>query len=282
MNKNVLVDLARNGVKNLDAKEVAGLIMWAMGLSKQDFRDQEIREWQKGVDETPELSDEEKEDAIERSFGELKQEDRERQYWLPCAVCKDRPKFFNGKVNQWWFKDEEGDGKWKLCAECGGKGGWHDDPSKPEAYWTLSGDMNSTKDWMQEMYGQQIARNFRELAPAKVYYATSMWPRAVTTDETKVFAEIVKTDAIVDEKARAARLELLWKRFWKRVYAMERKSMHVRNGVRVSEKGNAGRVWISPRWVARIKKMFAARGVMSQAKRQQARAAVLSQLDKQF
>ena len=319
MTKNTMKKMLRSGVRNLTAEETAGLLMWAMGLAKQNFRDQEIREYEKGIEALPEMTEEEKEDAIERSFGELQTEDRERQYWLPCECCKDHPKFFNKRVGQWWFKDEQygHDGKWKLCTNCNGKGGWHDDPSKPEAYWTLSGDMNGTKDWMREMYGQQIARNFRELAPAKVRYATSMWPRATTGLERQMIAAIKETDNIPENvfrciwgyvtklneegkfagldvvvrhvPARQARREDLWKKFWKLVYSTQRKYSYTRNGVTVAEENNGGRQPISPRWVSRISKMFAARGVVSDTalsrtmeRQMKAVEAVMAQRDKQF
>lgn len=234
--------------KNLNAEQIAGLFMFYLGLSKDHFRAVE-EPMEEIVIPEEDMFEQEREEAFESKFREWTKDDKEQEKWVQCDKCEGAGK----------MQDEE-DGRWYRCGECKGRGGWLDDRSSVNASFTLSGDINSDKDWFAAFLQNEIPRNMRELPPVNKYSAAKMYWKAESNDEGKVCLAILAADKIKDKTLQKVRLTKLWKAFWQRYFAWAENGQH----------------WLSPRAMKRITKEFNKRGIMSVAQREAKRLAALA------
>lgn len=221
MHQNLLPSL-----ENWSAENIAKLCCLAMGLRF-------------GAENTQ--VDEDKEEVIPRAVVPLPDDvdademlglktishyDIEQEQWIKCDMCAG-----------------------KGCPNCKFEGGWTDDRSDINAHFTTSGDnpvLKPVADQIDEMRSAGGTSDIVQMYFPKFYSAAKPQIRP-SANVSNIVMFILKCDAIVDPRARQARLRRGWNTFWMRIHDFR----------------ECGEWYISPRDITRCVRMFNQRNIYS-------------------
>ena len=203
------------------------------------------------------LADTDNEDEVMGLRLRVREETRDREYWVKCDHCEDNRQKFSKKTNCWWNLNPD-NGYWEICATCNGKRGWHDCREDGQ-YFTCGGDEDGEEPLKQL---EKLQRNFAELAPDTNFYSAAKCYNKGSNVEGKVAAFLLSLKDEQDATIRARKAQAAWKRLW---------ALHYQSG------GKAFSPRVLKRYRTILERDF---GCCSQKKREAAVARVMSCKDK--
>lgn len=208
------------------AENIAKLCCLAMGLHFGAEDTQPVAEEEENIPRAlvPIPNDVDADDIL--SLRTVTHRDTEQEKWIKCDECHG-----------------------KGCPTCRFEGGWTDDPSDINAHFTTSGNnpvLKPVADQIDEMRSAGGSSDIVQIFRPYFYSAAKSQIRP-SANVSNIVLWILKTDEIVDPKARQARLRAGWKRLWERWFTYQ----------------ECAEWYLTPRDMARVRRMFEARGIHS-------------------
>jgi len=211
-------------LKDWSLDNIAKLCCLAMGLN---FGSNETRVEENDEDVIPRAlvpitNEEEADDVL--CLRVVEKPDTETEQWVYCDACGSRG-----------------------CSVCDFEGGWWDDRSSIDAYFTTSGESPVTQSVADQVDAMRSAGGFNEVEQTfKPYFYSAAKPTIrPSANVSNIVMFILDCDKIIDLDARQARLRKGWKRLWERHFTFAQCAEH----------------YLTPRDLKRVVNMFAERNI---------------------